>query len=386
MSDSKRIFLCIAHAGGTEELYIRDAFRTNWITSLGPNVDAFQDRIDEFINRREDRPRYSVALASGTAAVHLGLVLLGVQPGDEVICQSWTFAASTNPVVYLGAKPVFVDSEPLTLNMSPELLEMAIKDRLSITGKKPKAIIVVDLYGMPAQWDEIDSIARRYDIPVLEDSAEAMGSAYKGKQCGTFGKFGVFSFNGNKIITTGAGGALICPDEQAKKQAIYFATQARTDNPWYEHEHIGYNYRLSNVSAGIGLGQMEIIGNHIEVHHRLNSLYARWLGDLDNVRVVRNPSPDYDSNYWLTTVIFESPLPIDTSNKVRLCLESENIESRPLWKPMHLQPVYRNEVSYLNGVSGDLWIRGLCLPSGPLVSESDVERISRLIRNCVETI
>lgn len=378
--ESKHIHLCLAHLSGNEEHYIHEAFETNWVTSLGKNVDTFEEQIRTYILSHSiatphDETRQVAALASGTAAVHLGLLLLGVGKGDEVLCQSWTFAASANPIVYLGAQPVFVDSENATWNISPELLEAAIEDRIRITGRKPKAIVVIDLYGMPAKWNEILKISRRYGIPVLEDSAEAIGSAYKGQLCGTFGDFGVFSFNGNKMITTGSGGVLICPSVEAKKRTLFYSTQARENFPHYQHERIGYNYRLSNISAGIGRGQMEVLDEHIAHHRRLADLYCELFGDTDEVEVHTNPSSDFNSNYWLTTIVLHSPTAAADVIRIREHLAACRIESRPLWKPMHLQPIFASAPRYLNDVSGSLWTRGLCLPSGPCVTEADVRRI-----------
>ena len=387
MSEKAKTYLCLAHMGGNEERYIKEAFETNWVTSLGPNVDAFETQLETFLSPPHSiegcDKQYVVALSSGTAAVHLGLLLLGVGPGDDVLCQSWTFAASANPVVYLGANPIFIDSEAETWNISPELLEYAIVDRIKSTGRKPKAIVVVDLYGMPAKWDEITEIARRYEIPVLEDSAEALGATYKRGKCGTFGDFGVFSFNGNKMITTGAGGALICSSKQLKEKAMFYATQAREGFPYYQHKEIGFNYRLSNVSAGIGRGQMEIVDEHIAHHHMIAAMYDELLGGIDGIEVHCNPSPDYDSNYWLTTIIIDKESCGADVDKIRLHLDSVNIESRPLWKPMHLQPVFGASQRYVNGVSGSLWDKGLCLPTGPLVTVSDVERIVSEIKKCL---
>ena len=374
--------------GGNETKYIQEAFDTNWVTSLGPNVDAFESQIEKFLSGLSSSAEpmegwHVAALSSGTAAVHLGLLLLGVGAGDEVLCQSWTFAASVNPVTYLGATPVFVDSEEDTWNISPDLLETAIKDRIKQTGKKPKAIVVVDLYGMPAKWDEIRRISRQYGIPVLEDSAEAMGATYKGMPCGTFGDLGVFSFNGNKMITTGAGGALICPSRVKKDRALFYATQAREAYPYYQHEYIGYNYRLSNISAGIGRGQMEIIGEHIAHHRKLAHLYGELLKDVDGIMIHNNPSADYDSNFWLTTIIVNEKKAGTTADEIRRYLDLQNIESRLLWKPMHLQPVYQTAPQYMNGISDSLWEKGLCLPSGPWVEEKDVEKIVFEIKNCI---
>ena len=377
--NGRKIHLCLAHMGGGEMKYIREAFDTDWVAPLGPNVDAFEKDLERYCGDG----KHVAALSSGTAAVHLGLLLLGVRAGDEVICQSWTFAASVNPAVYLGATPVFVDSEPDTWNMSPELLGTAIEDRIRLTGKKPAAIVVVHMYGMPAKMDEIMEISRRYGIPVLEDAAEAMGSRFGGRLCGTFGDFGVLSFNGNKMITTGGGGALVCPSEDAKKRAVFYATQAREPFPYYQHEHIGYNYRLSNISAGIGRGQMEVLEEHIAHHRKLAALYAELFGQTEGISVHLNPSGRFDSNYWLNTILIDSAKTGTDSESVRVRLESCGIESRPLWKPMHLQPVYGGAPGYENGVSAGLFPCGLCLPSGPHVSEDDVCRIANEIKTCI---
>lgn len=385
----KQIYLCLAHMGGSEDRYVREAFETNWITSLGPNVDIFEEQIRQFLldvpsQSGPDEARSVAALSSGTAAVHLGLLLMGVGPGDEVICQSWTFSASANPIVYLGARPVFVDSEAETWNMSPELLETAIRDRIRITGKKPKAIVVVDQYGMPAKWDEILAVARGYEIPVLEDSAEALGSSYKGRPCGTFGDFGVFSFNGNKMITTGAGGALVCPSSEMKKRALFYATQAREDFPFYQHEKIGYNYRLSNISAGIGRGQMEILHEHVAHHRKLAALYEELFKEVDGISVHANPAKAFDSNYWLTTIVMDPEKTGSDPDRIRVHLAACHVECRPLWKPMHLQPVFASAPRYENGVSESLWPLGLCLPSGPMVTEEDAAGIVSEIKKCLE--
>ena len=368
--------------GGEERRFIDEAFESCWVAPLGPNVDGFEDDLEAWAGGG----KHVAALSSGTAAVHLGLLLLGVGRGDEVICQSWTFAASANPVVYLGAVPVFVDSEPDTWNMSPELLEEAIRDRIRKSGRKPKAIVAVHIYGMPARMDEITEIARRYGIPVLEDAAEAMGSRFDGRLCGTMGDFGVLSFNGNKMITTSGGGALICPDAGMKKRALFYATQSREPFPYYQHEAIGYNYRMSNICAGIGRGQMAVLEEHIAHHRRLAQLYARLLGETEGISVHRNPSERFDSNYWLTTIVLDSARCGTDSETVRLNLEAHNIESRPLWKPMHLQPVFRDAPQYTNGVSENLFPKGLCLPSGPCVSDEDVITIVDKIKECIHTI
>lgn len=455
---NKRIYLCLAHMSGNEMKYIQEAFDTNWVVPLGPNVNAFEEELKRFIastdcssergecdrdkQRREQYPqsiephendpdklwvkcderlkdKQVVALASGTSAVHLALVALGVKVGDEVICQSFTFCASSHPVTYQGATPVFVDSEKDSWNMDPELLEEAIKDRIEKTGKKPKAIIVVYLYGMPAKIQEIMAIAQKYDIPLIEDAAEGLGSRYKGQVVGTFGRFGVLSFNGNKMITTSGGGALICPDEETKNRVMFFATQAREAFPYYEHEEIGYNYRLSNICAGIGRGQLTVLDEHIAHHRRLARLYKELFSNVDGITFHANPSTDFESNYWLNTITLDAELQVKgqehayeqaikgavggaagvvhATGKVhtscepnanveamRVALDKMGIESRPLWKPMHLQPVYKNSPAYTNGVSEQLFKVGLCLPSGPCVSEDDVRYIVQSITDQIK--
>lgn len=358
---------------GLEKKYIEEAFETNWVAPLGPNVDAFEKDLEVFFGDGH----HVAALSSCTAAIHLALLLVGVKPGDEVLCQSFSFCASTNPVTYCGAKPVFVDSDKDSWNMSPELLEESIKDRIAKTGRKPKAIIVVDLYGMPAQWDELTAISKKYDIPLIEDAANALGSTYKGQLCGTFGDIATLSFNGNKIITTSGGGALICHDEVTKKRAIFLATQARENALHYQHETIGFNYRMSNICAGIGRGQMTVLDNHIKHHQHVHGLYKELLGD----RVKDNPSNDFDSNFWLTTVIFKPG-----TDTFALCrgLNEVGIEARPLWKPMHLQPVYKDAPAFTNCVSESLFKTGLCLPSGPWVTDDDVRFIVDCIKEAIE--
>ena len=449
----KRIYLCLAHMSGKEQDYIKEAFDTNWVVPLGPNVNAFEEELKRFIAstdcsrgreecdrdklRMEQYPqsiephendpdklwlegderlkdKQVVALASGTSAIHLALVALGVKAGDEVICQSFTFCASSHPVTYQGATPVFVDSEKDSWNMDPELLEEAIKDRIEKTGRKPKAIIVVYLYGMPAKIQEIQAVAQKYDIPLIEDAAEGLGSRYKGQVVGTFGRFGVLSFNGNKMITTSGGGALICPDEETKNRVMFFATQAREAFPYYEHEEIGYNYRLSNVCAGIGRGQLTVLDEHIAHHRRLAKLYNELFSKVEGITFHANPSTDFESNYWLNTITLDSELQVKgqehayeqavkgavggaagvvhATGKVhtacepnanveamRVALDKMGIESRPLWKPMHLQPVYKNCPAYTNGVSEQLFKIGMCLPSGPYVSENDARYIVQSI-------
>lgn len=317
-----------------------------------------------------------MALSSGTAAIHLALVYLGVKAGDEVMVQSFTFCASANPVVYQGATPVFVDSEPDTWNMDPQLLDEAIQDRIQKTGKKPAAIITVSLYGMPAKMDELLAVSTKYEIPLIEDSAEGMGSLYKGRECSTFGHFGVLSFNGNKMITTSGGGALICPDETTKERIMFYATQAREAYPYYQHERIGYNYRMSNICAGIGRGQMSVLDEHVAHHKKVHQMYVDLLGKMDQVKVMSNPSSDFNSNYWLSTITLKGMNP----DELRLALEREGIESRLLWKPLHLQPVFADSPAYLNGTSEQLFETGLCLPSGPMVTEDDVRYIAENIK------
>lgn len=406
-----RIYLCLAHMSGEEQKFIKEAFDTNWVVPLGPNVNGFEDDLKKFVGENKE----IVALSAGTAAVHLALLACGVGPGDEVIVQSFTFCASSHPVTYLGAVPVFVDSEPDSWNMDPTLLESAIEDRIAKTGKKPKAIVPVALYGMPYRIDEIMAIANKYDIPVVEDAAEGFGSRFDGRVLGTFGKYGVLSFNGNKMITTSGGGALICPDAEAKKEIMYYATQAREAYPYYQHEHIGYNYRMSNICAGIGRGQMTIVNDHIAHHKHVCALYKELLADVDGVTLHENPSSRYDSNYWLNTVVLDPSLhvkgeenaykvaiqgavggaagvthaaatlhtdcePNTNVEAMRMALDAAGVESRPLWKPMHKQPVYANNPSYVNGVSESLFAKGLCLPSGPYVSDDDVKYIVGQIR------
>ncbi len=407
----KRIYLCLAHMSGNEMKYIQEAFDTNWVVPLGPNVNGFEEDLEHFVGQ----DKKVVALSAGTAAVHLALLACGVGPGDEVLVQSFTFCASSHPVTYLGATPVFVDSESETWNMDPVLLEKAIVDRMAVTGKKPKAIVPVYLYGMPARIDEIMAVADKYDIPVVEDAAEGLGSRYAGKVCGTFGRYGVLSFNGNKMITTSGGGALVCADEEAKRKIMFYATQARESYPYYQHEEIGYNYRMSNICAGIGRGQMTVIDEHITHHKHICRLYKDLLADVTEVVLHENPSERYDSNYWLNTVLLDEDLhvtgeehayevavqgavggaagvthaaaslhtdcePNRNVEAMRMALDKAGIESRPLWKPMHKQPVYRNNPCYVNGVSEALFKRGLCLPSGPCVTDEDVVYIVEQIK------
>lgn len=423
-----RIYLCLAHMSGQEQKYIKEVFDTNWVVPLGPNVNGFEEDLKQFVESNPNGEKMSwaqthgkevVALSAGTAAVHLSLIALGVQAGDEVICQSFTFCASCNPIKYLGATPVFVDSEHDTWNMDPLLLEEAIKDRIDKTGRKPKAIVVVYLYGMPAKIEEILAIAQKYDIPLVEDAAEGFGSRYKGRVCGTFGEYGVLSFNGNKMITTSGGGALICPNNEAKQNVMFYATQARESYPYYQHEQIGYNYRMSNICAGIGRGQMTVLNEHILHHKKLAALYEELFANISGITFHRNPSEEIDSNYWLNTITLAPELHVKGEEKayaekvqgavggaagvthnalsthtdcepnknveaMRMALDAAGIESRPLWKPMHLQPVYKGSPSYINGVSESLFKIGLCLPSGPYVSEKDVARIVTEIKQNIE--
>lgn len=401
-----RIYLCLAHMSGTEMKYIQEAFDTNWVVPLGPNVNAFEEDLKNFVGTGKE----VVALSAGTAAVHLALIACGVKPGDEVMVQSFTFCASANPVRYLGATPVFVDSEPDSWNMDPELLETAIQDRIAKTGRKPKAIIPVYLYGMPGRIDEILAVGKKYGIPVIEDAAEGFGSRFDGQVCGTFGRFGVLSFNGNKMITTSGGGALICPDAESKKEIMFYATQAREAYPYYQHEKIGYNYRMSNICAGIGRGQMTVLEQHIAHHRHVHDLYRELLDGAEGIKVHSNPSGRYDSNYWLNTITIDPALKVKGEENayaeavhgavggaagvtheaasahtdcepnanveaLRTGLDAAGIESRPLWKPMHKQPVFAGSPAYTNGVSESLFKVGLCLPSGPCVSDDDVRYI-----------
>lgn len=434
---------------GNEQKYVQEAFDTNWVVPLGPNVNAFEEELAKFFKSKPNNTDFSaetypkniqahhnnpdelwsdeyedlrdkqvVALCSGTAAVHLALINLGVKTGDEVICQSFTFCASSHPVAYLGATPVFVDSEDTTWNMSPELLEDAIKDRIEKTGKKPKAIIVVYLYGMPAKIKEILEIANRYNIPLVEDAAEGLGSRYNGRAVGTFGEYGVMSFNGNKMITTSGGGALICPDKEVKERIMFFATQAREAFPYYQHEEIGYNYRLSNVCAGIGRGQMTVLDEHIAHHRHIAKLYKEGFKDIEGITFHDNPNELSDSNFWLNTITIREDIKVIDQDKaynkavagavggaagvvhstgvvhtncepnsnveaMRIALDKLGIESRPLWKPMHLQPVYKKSPAYVNGVSEELFKKGLCLPSGPMISDEDAKFIIESIRKSI---
>lgn len=376
----KRIYLCLAHISGEEQKYIQEAFDTNWVVPLGPNVNGFEEDIKRFIGEGKE----VVALSAGTAAVHLALLACGVGAGDEVIVQSFTFCASAHPVTYLGATPVFVDSEADSWNMDPDLLEEAIKDRVAKTGRKPKAIIPVALYGMPYDCERILEIATRYDIPVIEDAAEGFGSRYRGQALGTFGRYGVLSFNGNKMITTSGGGALICPDEKAKREVMFYATQGREAYPYYQHEKIGYNYRMSNICAGIGLGQMTVLDEHVAHHRHVHELYERAFADVDGIELMSNPDNRFNANYWLCTILIDKAVTGVDHEEVRVALDAKGIETRPLWKPMHLQPVFAGNPCYVDGTSEKLFERGLCIPAGPRVTDEDVAYITREIKNCIK--
>ena len=417
MSERKMIYLCLAHMSeeGLEQKYVKEAFDTNWVVPLGPNVNGFEADLERFVG--EDKK--VVVLSSGTAAIHLALVACEVGPGDEVITQSFTFCASAHPITYLGATPVFVDSEPNTWNMDPQLLEEAILDRISKTGKKPKAIIPVSLFGMPYDCDGIMAVADKYDIPVIEDSAEAFGSRYKGRVLGTFGKFGVLSFNGNKMITTSGGGALICEDAEAKNKIMWYATQAREAYPYYQHEAVGYNYRMSNICAGIGRGQMTVAQAHIDHHKHVQSLYEKLLADVEGVTIHSQPATgEYNSNYWLCTIMLDPSLkivgqenaykevlncavggaagvvhavdcavtdcqPNDNVEALRVFMLNKKVEARPVWKPMHKQPVYASAPVYVNGVSEAIFKVGMCLPAGPYVTDEDVQYIVECIKEAI---
>ena len=365
-----KIWLSSPHMSGNEQKYVNEAFDTNWIAPLGPNVNGFEKDLQEYLKIDN-----AAALSSGSAAIHLALILLGVVAGDEVIASSFTFSATVNPITYQGAIPVLVDSEADTWNMDPVLLEKAIVDRIN-KAKKPKVIIIVHLYGMPAKIEEIRLVADKYNIPIIEDAAEALGSSYKGQKLGTFGDFGILSFNGNKIITTSGGGALVAKDKNAIDKSRFLATQARDDAPHYQHSHIGYNYRMSNVVAGIGRGQMIVIDERVEQRRANNSFYHEFLDSIEGITFLEEPNDDYFSNYWLTTILINPEKTKGISREdVRITLEKENIETRPLWKPMHLQPVFEKYPAYVNGVSEKLFEKGLCLPSGSNLSTNDRTRI-----------
>lgn len=415
---SKRIYLCLAHMSeaGLEQKYIQEAFDTNWVVPLGPNVNGFEKDLEDFVGQN----KRVVALSSGTSAVHLALIACGVGPGDEVLVQSFTFCASSHPITYLGATPVFIDSENDTWNMDPDLLEEAIKDRIAKTGKTPKAIIPVALYGMPYRIDRIMEIADRYRIPVIEDAAEGFGSRFNGQVLGTFGKYGVLSFNGNKMITTSGGGALITPDEESWREVMMYATQYRESYPYYQHEKIGYNYRMSNICAGIGRGQMTIVNNHVAHHRNVQKLYEELLVDIPGIKVHAQPTTgEFESNYWLCTITIDPSVrikgqenayktivkgavggaagvihmadsattdcqPNDNVEALRVALDDAGIEARPVWKPMHNQPVYKNAPAYVNGVSESIFKIGMCLPAGPYVSDEDVRYIVDSIKSAID--
>ena len=371
MSNNSKIWLSSPHMGGNEQKYVQEAFDTNWVAPLGPNVNGFESDLEQYLGHGS----HVAVLSSGTGALHLALVLLGVQAGDEVICQSMTFSASANPIMYLGATPVFIDSESDTWNMCPEALEEAIVDRLA-KGKKPKAIIAVHLYGMPFKYDEIKTISIRYDIPIVEDSAEALGSSYKDQKCGTLGDISVLSFNGNKIITTSGGGALVSSKKEIKDKTVFLSTQARDNAPHYQHSQIGYNYRMSNICAGIGRGQMEVLDRHIALRREMHDFYIDFFKEIEGVKVFSEPSVDYFSNHWLSAIVIDKGKINDkTREDLRLTLEEVMIESRPLWKPMHLQPVFATCPYYGGKVSEQLFENGLCLPSGSNITDEEKNRI-----------
>ncbi|MCT6764027.1 aminotransferase class I/II-fold pyridoxal phosphate-dependent enzyme [Riemerella anatipestifer] len=369
-----KIWLSSPHMGGNEQKYINEAFAENWVAPLGPNVNQFEGDIKKYLGENIE----VAALSAGTAALHLALIILGVKAGDEVICQSMTFSASANPIAYQGATPVFVDSEKETWNMCPLALEDAIKERLS-KGKKPKAIIVVHLYGMPAKMDELTAVASKYEIPIIEDAAEALGSSYKGQKCGTFGEMSILSFNGNKIITTSGGGALICKTSEQKDKAVFLSTQARDNAPHYQHSEIGYNYRMSNICAGIGCGQMEVLDERISQRRANHQFYIDLFKNMEGVEVLTEPSEDCFSNHWLSAIVIDPQKAGFSREDLRLKFLEDNIESRPLWKPMHLQPVFAEAPYYGGRVAEQLFENGLCLPSGSNLTDADRQRISEVV-------
>ena len=375
LMNRNRIFLSLSQQSGFEQQYIQEALATHWITTGGPNVDAFEKDLENYLGNQA----HVGALSSGTAAIHLGLILLGVQAGDEVLCQSMTFSASANPILYLGATPVFIDSETETWNLCPLALEEAIKDRIA-KGNKPKAIIAVHLYGVPYQVEAIKAISDKYNIPVLEDSAEALGSSYKGQKCGTFGDIGVLSFNGNKIITTSGGGAIVTKSKELKDKAVFFATQSRDDAPHYQHSEIGYNYRMSNICAGIGRGQMEVLDDHVALRRKMHAFYVDLFKDIEAVTVFTVPNTDYFANYWLSAILIEPNKAKGIDREaLRLTFEAANIESRPLWKPMHLQPIFEQYPYYGSNVAETLFEKGLCLPSGSNLTDEERVRIKKVV-------
>lgn len=371
---NNKIWLSSPHMGGTELNYIHEAFEQNWVAPLGPNVNNFEEDLKKYLDRNIE----VAALSAGTAALHLALIILGVKADDEVICQTFTFSASANPIAYLGAKPVFIDSETETWNMCPKALEEAIVDRIA-HGKKPKAIIVVHLYGMPAKMDEILAVSEKYEIPVIEDAAEALGSTYKGQKCGTFGEMALLSFNGNKIITTSGGGALVCKTKEKKDKAVFLSTQARDEAPHYQHSEIGYNYRMSNISAGIGRGQMEVLDERVAARRENNEFYRNLFEDFNGVEVLVEPHSEYKSNHWLSAITIEPTVAGFSREDLRLKFLEQNIESRPLWKPMHLQPVFKNSGYYGGKVAEELFNKGLCLPSGSSLADQDRNRIKEVV-------
>lgn len=371
-----KIWLSSPHMGGNELKYINEAFAENWVAPLGPNVNGFENDLEQFLGNNVK----AAALSAGTAALHLALIECGVQYGDEVICQSMTFSASANPIAYCGALPVFIDSESDTWNMCPKALKEAIEERIK-NGKKPKAIIVVHLYGMPAKMDEILAIAEEYQIPVIEDAAEALGSSYKGRGCGTYGRFGILSFNGNKIITTSGGGALVCHTQEDKDKIVFLSTQARDNAPHYQHSHIGFNYRMSNIVAGIGRGQMEVLKDRVAARRAMHDFYVELFKDIDGVTVFSEPDDEYYSNHWLSAIIVDPEITGKDRESLRLTFLEDHIESRPLWKPMHLQPVFENAPYYGTNVSEKLFDNGLCLPSGSNLSDEERERIASVIKS-----
>ena len=423
-NERKMIYLCLAHMSdeGWEQKYIKEAFDTNWVVPLGPNVNAFEEDLKQFVGKdSHGQSREVVALSAGTAAIHLALIACGVKAGDEVCVQSFTFCASSHPITYLGATPVFIDSERDTWNMDPALLEEAILDRIAKTGKKPKAIIPVALYGMPYDCEKIMAVAAKYGIPVIEDAAEGFGSKFRGQMLGSFGRYGVLSFNGNKMITTSGGGALVCENAEQKNQIMWYATQAREAYPYYQHEEVGYNYRMSNICAGIGRGQMTIANQHIDHHKHVQALYEELLADVEGVTLHKAPSEEYDSNYWLCTIELDPALkikgqenaykeviqsavggaagvihavdtaqtdcqPNDNIEALRVYLLTAKIEARPVWKPMHKQPVYKNAPAYVKGVSEEIFKVGMCLPAGPYVTDEDVHYIVNTIKEAIEKV
>lgn len=373
-----KIWLSSPHMGGAEQKYVQEAFDTNWIAPLGPNVTGFENDLEEYLNQNKQ----VACLSSGTAAIHLALLQLGVQREDEVICQTFTFCGTANPITYLGAKPVFVDSEEDTWNMCPNYLEEAIKDRIA-KGKTPKAIIIVHLYGMPSKIDKLLQVANTYQIPIIEDAAEALGSVYKGQKCGTFGAFSILSFNGNKIITTSGGGALVCNTKEEKQQTVFYATQARDNAPHYEHTKVGYNYRMSNISAGIGRGQMQVLDKHINLRQQVNRFYVNLFKNVKGIEVQKEPTQDFHSNFWLSCILIHDNAPF-TKVQFQKTMDAENIETRPLWKPMHLQPVFKSFPYYGNNLSQTLFEKGICLPSGSNLNDQDFKRISKAVKSLLD--